>query len=80
MVLEGWAEVKEFSKEGKGLTWEGHCTAEALKYEMGIGHEGAPRLEAWCGRWKCSKRGQILTSLLCLAEHLELILKVVGVF
>lgn len=79
-MLEGWAEVKEFSKGGEGLTWEGHCTAEGLKYETGIVPEVAPCLEAWCGWWECSQRGQILKSLLCLAEHSDFILKVIGVF
>lgn len=41
-MLEGWAEVKEFRKGGEGLTWEGHCTAEGLKYETGIVPEVAP--------------------------------------
>ena len=49
-MLEGWAEVKEFSRGGKGLTWERHCIAEALKYETGIVPKVAAHLEAWSGR------------------------------
>lgn len=62
------------------MTWEGHCNAEALKWETDIVLEIVQHPEAWSGRWECTKRGQSLKSLLCLAESLDFILKAVGVF